>query len=64
MGGYSVLFGDERDTAEFIPLDEDQPNIRGELRASLCALHKHRLGGRTLICPDCQLIVHEVMGWA
>ena len=31
MGGYGVFFGDQRDTAEYIPLGEDQTNNRGEI---------------------------------
>ena len=63
MGGYGVYFGAEHDVAKFISLIEEQTNIRGELRASLCALERHRRGGRTLICPDYLLIVNGVMGW-
>ena len=64
VGGYGVYFGDERDTAEFIPTGEAQTNIRGELRASLCALEKHRPGEHMLICPDCALVVKGMLGWA
>ena len=42
MGGYRVHFGDSRDTATFIPLDEEQTNIQGELRALHRALEGHR----------------------
>ena len=31
VGGYGVFFGDDRDTATYIPLSEEQTNIRGEL---------------------------------
>ena len=64
VGGFGVFFGDERDTAAYIPLDEEQTNIRGELRASLHALERHRLGERSVICPDCELIVKGVLEWA
>ena len=35
VGGYGVFFGDHRDTADYIPLREEQTNNRGELRAAL-----------------------------
>ena len=64
VGGYGVFFGDERDTAEFIPVEEDQTNNRGELRAALRSLQGHRAGQRSLICPDSLLVVNGVLGWA
>ena len=45
-------------------MDEAETNIRRELRAPLYALWHHRHEGRTLICPDCQLIANGVMGSA
>ena len=64
VSGSGVFFGDERDTAAYIPLDDEQTNIRGELRASLRALEGRRPRERSLICPDCLLIVKGVLGWA
>ena len=64
MGGYSVYFGDHRDVAEFLPVNELQTNIRGELRAALSALQGHIPGTKSLICPDCQLVVDGVLGLA
>ena len=64
VGGYGVYFGDHRDVAEFLPVDELQTNIRGELRAALSALQGHVPGTRSLICPDCQLVVDGVLGLA
>ena len=58
------FFGNDRDVAAYIPLHEDQTNSRGELRAALYALEGHRAGERTLICPDCLLVVKGVLGWA
>ena len=63
-GGYGVFFGDQRDTAEHIPLGEDQTNNRGELRAALHNLQGHRVGHQSLICPDSLLLVNGVLGWA
>ena len=59
-----MYFGDHRDVAEFLPVDEPQTNIRGELRAALSALQGHVPGTRSLICPDCQLVVDGVLGLA
>ena len=59
-----MYFGDHRDAAEFLPVDEPQTNIRGELRAALRALQGHIPGTRSLICPDCQLVVDGVLGLA
>ena len=64
MGGYGVFFGDHRDTAEYIPLGEEQTNNRGELRAALRSLQGHREGHQSLICPDSLLVVNGVLGWA
>ena len=64
VGGYGVYFGDHKDAVEFLPVDEPQTNIRGELRAALRALQGHILGTRSLICPDCQLVVDGVLGLA
>ena len=64
MRGYGVCFGDSRDMATYVPLDEEQTNIRGELRASLCALEGHKQGEHTLVCPDCLLIVNGMLGRA
>ena len=64
VGGYGVYFGDHRDVAEFLPVDELQTNIRGELRAALSALQGHVPVTRSLICPDCQLVVDGVLGLA
>ena len=71
MGGFGVLLGDDRNTAAYILLDEEQTDIRGELYASLRVLHAslrapedHRLGERSLMCPDCLLIAKGVLGWA
>ena len=41
VGGYGVSFGDARDTAKHIPLEERQTNNRGKLRAALHAV-QHR----------------------
>ena len=38
VGGFGIIFGDERDLAACIPLNEDQTNIQAELHASLKAL--------------------------
>ena len=64
MGGYGVFFGNHRDTAEYIPLGEEQTNNRGELRAPLRSLQGHRGGHQSLICPDSLLVVNGVLGWA
>ena len=64
VGGYGVHFGDSRDTATFIPLDKEQTNIRGELRASHRALEGRRAGEHMLICPYCELIAKGMLGWA
>ena len=64
VGGYGVYFGDHRDVAEFLPVNEPQTNIRGELRAALSALQGHIPGTKSLICPDCQLVVDGVLGLA
>ena len=64
VGGYRVFFGDHRDTAEYIPLGEEQTNNRGELRAALRSLQGHREGHQSLICPDSLLVVNGVLGWA
>ena len=62
VGGYGVFFGDERDTAAYVPLGEEQTNIRAELKAALQALEGHRPGERSLICPiACSLLM--VLGW-
>ena len=63
VGGYGLFPGDDRDTAEFIRTDEDQTNNCGELRAELCSLQGHRLGHRSLICPNSLLVVNRVLGW-
>ena len=59
-----MFFGDARDTATHIPLNEEQTNIRGELRASLRALEGSRPGEHMLVCPDCLQIVNGMLGWA
>ena len=64
LGGYTVFFGDHRDTAEYIPLGKEQTNNRGELRAALCSVQGHREGHRSLICPNSLLVVNGVLGWA
>ena len=64
MGGYGVSFGDHRDTAEYTPVNEEQTNNRGELRAALRSLQGHIPGQRSLICPDSLLVVNGVLGWA
>ena len=62
--GYAVFFGDHRDTAEYIPLGEEQTNNRRELRAALRSLQGHMEGHQSLICPDSLLVVNGVLGWA
>ena len=64
LGGYGVYFGDHRDVAEFLPANEPQTNIRGELLAALSALQGHIPGTKSLICPDCHLVVDGVLGLA
>ena len=44
VGGFGVFFGGDRGTAAYTLLDDDQTNIRGELRASLRALKRTRQG--------------------
>ena len=64
VGGYAVYFGDNRDTATYVPPDEEQTNIWGELRASLRALEGCKPDEHILVCPDCQLMVNGMLGWA
>ena len=64
VGGYGVFFGDHRDTAEYIPLGEEQTNNRGELQAVLRSLQGHREGHQSLIYPDSLPVVNGVLGWA
>ena len=64
VGGYRVFFGDHRDTAEYIPLGEEQTNNRVELRAALRSLQGHKDRHQSLICPDSLLVVNGVLGRA
>ena len=64
VGGYGVYFVDNRDTATYIPLDEEQTNIRGELRASLQALEGTKPDAHMLVSLNCLLIVNGRLGWA
>ena len=61
---HGVSFGDDMDTAEFIPTEEVQTNNRGALRAALCSLQGHLVGHRFLIRPDSLLDVNGVLGRA
>ena len=38
VGEYSVYFGDRRDVAEVIPINDLQTNYQGKLRTALCTL--------------------------
>ena len=58
VGGYGINFGDTRNTTAYIPLSEEQTNIR-----ALRALEGHRLGEYLLVCPHCLLIVNGMLGW-
>ena len=64
VGGYGVFFGDPRDVAEPLPMDEEQTDNRGELRATLAALQGHRPGTQSLICPDSTYVVDGLLGRA
>ena len=46
VGGYGVFFGDSKDVAEPLLVDEGQTNNRGELRTTRAALQGHRPGTR------------------
>ena len=52
VGEFGVFFVDDRDTVAYIPLDEEQTNIRGELPASLRAPEGHWPAERSLFCPN------------
>ena len=45
-------------------MNELQTNIRGELGTALSALQGHIRGTKSLISPDCQLVVDGVLGLA
>ena len=64
VGSYGVFLGDERDAAAYIPLSEDQTNIREGHRAAFHALQGRRPGEQSPLCPDCLLIVKGVLVWA
>ena len=64
VGGYGVFFGDFRDVAEPLPVDEEQTNNRGELHATLAALQGHRPGSQSLICPNSTYVVDGLLGRA
>ena len=55
VGGYGVFF--HHDVAAYIPLQEEQTNIRRVLEG-------HRARECTLICLDRLVIVKGVSGWA
>ena len=61
---HNVALGDHRGTAEYIPVNEEQTNNRGEMRAALRSLQGHQIDHRSLICPDSMLVVNGLLGWA
>ena len=64
VGGFGVFFGDHRDTAQCIPINQKQINNRGELLAAIHAIRHRTPHKRTLICSDLKLVVMGATGKA
>ena len=62
--GFGVLFGDHRDTAQYIPIDQKQTNNRGGLPAAIHAIRHRAPHKRTLICSHSKLVVMGATGKA
>ena len=64
VGGFGVFFGDHRDTAQYIPINQKQTNNRGELLAAIYATRHRAPHKRTLICSNSKLVVMGATGKA